>query len=86
VADAPGQFVAPPLHVHALETQVPAPHATPQAPQFRASEERSTQRLPQTTWLAGHSQRPATHVAPNAHWTPQAPQAAWSDVRSTQWP
>ena len=75
-AVGPPQLAAPALQTHALPAHVPAPHATLQAPQFSASEVRSTHFQPQTAWPAGHAHWPSTQLAPNAHWFPHAPQAA----------
>jgi len=57
----------------------PAPHTTPQAPQWRGSYWVASQRAaapdPQSvSSVDGHRQAPWTHSVPPMHDTPQAPQ------------
>jgi hypothetical protein len=61
-------------------------HALAQAPQFAASDARSTQVPLHNVCPAGHSHVPAAQLVPPEHLTPQAPQFVLSPVLSTQAP
>jgi len=84
----PEQFVSvphpphdPPLHAE------PAPHATPQVPQFEGSLEVFTHTPAHTSGLpAGQVHVPPTHVAEVGHVVPHAPQLFASFVVSTHAP
>jgi hypothetical protein len=72
----------PPLHTPAMH-DCPLAQADPQAPQFSALEEVSTQSAPHSV-PAGHTQLPSTQASPLAQAWPHCPQFRTLELTSTQ--